>query len=472
MMRDRISVGRATAYAWLFGSLALVFAAAFPVPPAHAQDAIQDLDSLLSLAREGRSREAAENDRREAEFRANRALQAELLKAANAERKAEETRSEALEAAFDANEKAVIEQARLLDERLGSLKELFGVLKQVAGDARGQFETSIISVQYPERDAFLAELVEKMSSTSRLASMADIERLWFELQREMTESGKVVTFPTQMVAADGGEMQAEVTRVGVFNLVADGRYLNYRWDADAQSGRVTELPRQPAKRYLETVETLQSTGQGMVPFSMDPTRGQLLALLIQSPTLEERFEQGGVIGKVIIFGLGGAAALLAAWRLLALTITGLAVAAQKRAPDAPRRRNPLGRVLQVYQDNPSVNVETLELKLAEAVLKETPRLTRGNTLLKVIAVVAPLLGLLGTVTGMIITFQAITLFGTGDPKLMAGGISQALVTTVCGLVVAIPTVLLHTIVAGRSRAVIEVLEEQAAGLVARRAESD
>lgn len=471
MMRDRISAERATAYAWLFGSLALLLAAAFAVPPAHAQDAVQDLDRLLSLAREGRSREAAENDHREAEFRANRARQAELLQAANAERKAEETRSEGLEAAFDANEKAVIEQARLLDERLGSLKELFGVLKQVAGDARGQFETSIISVQYPERDAFLAELVEKMSSTSRLASMADIERLWFELQREMTESGKVVTFPTQIVAADGSEMQAEVTRVGVFNLVADGRYLNYRWDADAQSGRVTELPRQPAKRYLETVEALQSAGQGMVPFSMDPTRGQLLALLIQSPTLEERFEQGGVIGKVIIFGLGGAAALLAAWRLLALTITGLAVAAQKRAPDAPRRRNPLGRVLQVYQDNPSVDVETLELKLAEAVLKETPRLTRGNTLLKVIAVVAPLLGLLGTVTGMIITFQAITLFGTGDPKLMAGGISQALVTTVCGLVVAIPTVLLHTIVAGRSRAVIEVLEEQAAGLVARRAES-
>lgn len=470
-MRKWISAPRVAAPAWLFAVMALVLTATVPVPPAHAQDAIQDLDALLSLAREGRAREAAENDRREAEFRADRARQADLLKAANAERKAEETRSEALEAEFDANEKAVIEQARLLDERLGSLKELFGVLKQVAGDARGQFESSIISVQYPERDAFLDELVEKMSSTSRLASMADLERLWFELQREMTESGKVVTFPTQIVAADGSEMEAEVTRVGVFNLVADGRYLDYRWDAETQSGRVTELPRQPAKRYLETVDALEAAAQGTVPFAIDPTRGQLLALLIQSPTLEERFEQGGVIGKVIIFGLGGAAALLAAWRLLALTITGLAVAAQKRAPDTPGRRNPLGRVLQVYQDNPSSDVETLELKLAEAVLKETPRLTRGNTLLKVIAVVAPLLGLLGTVTGMIITFQAITLFGTGDPKLMAGGISQALVTTVCGLVVAIPTVLLHTIVAGRSRSVIEVLEEQAAGLIARRAEA-
>jgi len=86
--------------------------------------------------------------------------------------------------------------------------------------------------------------------------------------------------------------------------------------------------------------------------------------------------------------------------------------------------------------------------------------------LKIIAVVAPLLGLLGTVTGMIITFQAITLFGTGDPKLMAGGISTALVTTVQGLCVAIPTVLLHTLVASRARRLNQILEEQAAGMVA------
>lgn len=449
--------------------LVVLLAVGLPLPVA-AQDAVQNLDQLLELARAGRAREAKENAAREAEFKADRARQADLLKSAKAERAAEEARSEALEAEFDANEQALIEMGETLTQRLGSLKELFGVLQQVAGDTRGQFENSVTSIQYPEREAFLAELVEKMSSTSRLASMDDIERLWFELQREMTESGRVVTFPADVVLADGETVQTEVTRIGVFNLVADGRYLDYRWDADTQSGRVVELPRQPAERYLETVTGLEAASAGLVPFAIDPTRGQLLRLLIQAPTLEERFEQGGVIGKVIIFGLGGLAALLSLWRLLALTVTGVAVAAQKRRPEKPGKGNPLGRVLTVYQNNPDADVETLELKLAEAVLKETPRLTRGNMLLKVIAVVAPLLGLLGTVTGMIITFQAITLFGTGDPKLMAGGISQALVTTVCGLVVAIPTVLLHTVVTGRSRSVIEVLEEQAAGLVARRAE--
>jgi len=115
--------------------------------------------------------------------------------------------------------------------------------------------------------------------------------------------------------------------------------------------------------------------------------------------------------------------------------------------------------------------ETLELKMAEGVMRETPKLESGLTLLKIIAAVAPLMGLLGTVTGMIITFQAITIFGAGDPKAMAGGISSALVTTVLGLLVAIPTVLLHTLVNGRAQRVIHLLTEQATGIIAEHSES-
>mgnify|MGYP006267800245 CR=1 FL=1 len=454
--------------------LTVIFAAlaAFAAGEAAlAQSKVESLDQLLELAREGRAQEAQENKAREAEFRRDKAKQAELLKQAKQERIAEERRSEKMEEEFDVNEQEIAALQETLTERLGSLKELFGVLQQSAGDARGQFENSLVTIQYPERIKFLTELVEKMSSTSRLASMDDLERLWFELQREMTESGKVARFTTSVIRADGTEEQSEVTRVGVFNLVSDGKFYDYRWDSATNTARVVELGRQPKDRFVETAERITNTREGLVPFAIDPTRGQLLNLLIEEPTLAERFEQGGVIGKIIILGLGGLAVLLAAWRLVSLTITGLAVAAQKKNPDTPKKGNPLGRVLKVYHDNPTADVETLELKLGEAVLKETPKLTRANMLLKVIAVVAPLLGLLGTVTGMIITFQAITLFGTGDPKLMAGGISQALVTTVCGLVVAIPTVLLHTIVAGRSKGLVQVLEEQAAGLVARRAES-
>jgi biopolymer transport protein ExbB len=119
-----------------------------------------------------------------------------------------------------------------------------------------------------------------------------------------------------------------------------------------------------------------------------------------------------------------------------------------------------------------MDTETLELKLSEGILKETPKLESGLNLLKIIAAIAPLMGLLGTVTGMIVTFQAITIFGAGDPKAMAGGISGALVTTVLGLLVAIPTVLLHTIVNGRAQRIIHVLNEQTTGIIAEHTEAN
>jgi len=143
---------------------------------------------------------------------------------------------------------------------------------------------------------------------------------------------------------------------------------------------------------------------------------------------------------------------------------------QKRNIDSPSEDNPLGRVLSVYSKDPNVDTETLELRLDEAVLREIPPLEKGLSALKILAAVGPLLGLLGTVTGMIITFQQIQLFGTGDPKLMAGGISQALTTTVQGLIMAIPMVLLHAFLSSRSKALIQVLEEESAGIIAEHAE--
>ena len=133
--------------------------------------------------------------------------------------------------------------------------------------------------------------------------------------------------------------------------------------------------------------------------------------------------------------------------------------------------NPLGRVLKVGKDNFNKDIDTLELKLAEAIMAERPSIERGIGFIKIISVVAPLAGLLGTVTGMIVTFQMITLYGTGDPKLMAGGISQALVTTVLGLLVAIPTSLLHSFTQSSARGIISILEEQSTGILAERAES-
>ena len=312
----------------------------------------------------------------------------------------------------------------------------------------------------------MTEFAQKMGQTNRFASLEEIERLWFELQQEMTETGKVVTFETTVVNAAGEAVEKDVTRIGAFNVISEGKYLEYI----PETGRLLELQRQPQGRYLSRLDELSSADTGLHAIGLDPTRGQLLGLLVQSPSLTERIAQGKVVGYVIIV-IGIIGVLIAIWRLVALSITGAAVNRQAKHPEKATN-NPLGRVLKVYEDSPDTDVESLELKLSEAILKELPKFNMMLPMLKIISVVAPLLGLLGTVTGMIVTFQAITLYGAGDPKLMAGGISTALVTTVLGLVVAIPTVFLHTLVQSRARRLSQILQEEAAGLLSERAEAE
>ncbi len=445
---------------------------------------VDNLGELLKLVEERKVVESREHTARIAAFQADKARQAQDLKDAEAERRREEQRSDRLETQFEENERLIEQLQGQLDTRLGSLRELFGVLQQVAGDTRGNFQTSIISAQYPNRGEWLGELAKKMGTASQLATIDEIEQLWFELQREMTESGKVVRFDATLNLSDGSTESREVVRVGAFGIVSDGAYLNY----EASIGALNELGRQPPSRFTNTVADLTdaSPSDGLIAFAVDPTRGSLLSLLIQAATVGERVGspfggistgecylpfcdgQGGEVGSVIIM-LGIFGVLLSLERLFTLGVIGNRVNAQKKT-DTASDDNPLGRVLNVYDDNKDVDVETLELKLGEAVLTEMPGLTRFITIIQVISVVSPLLGLLGTVIGMINTFQAITLFGTGDPQTMAGGISTALMTTVLGLCAAIPTVLLHSVVSTKSKSLIHVLEEQSAGIVADQAE--
>jgi len=474
----------------LWACVAALLVTAFGAQAAEeeANDAPQvnqanSLDELLRNVEERRVVESAEHRQREERFRNDQARQAQMLDDAKAERRREEQRSDRLEAQFNENEIRIGDLQEQLDRRLGSLRELFGVLQQVAGDTRGLFEGSLISAEFPNRGEWLGELAAKMGTASQLATIEEMEELWFELQREMTESGRIARFPATVTLLSGERKDTEVVRVGAFALLADGEYLNY----DPDDGAIVELARQPAARFTNTVEDLERAAAGeVVALAVDPTRGSLLSLLIQAATVGGGVGapfggiakggcyrpfgdgQGGYVGAVIILG-GIIGVLLAIERLISLTVIGARVNAQKRS-DTPSKDNPLGRVLNVYHQNTSVDVETLELKLGEAILGETPKITRNITLIQVISVVAPLLGLLGTVIGMILTFQAITLFGTGDPKTMAGGISTALMTTVLGLCVAIPTTLLHAIVAQRSRSVIHVLEEQTQGYIAEHAE--
>ena len=306
-----------------------------------------------------------------------------------------------------------------------------------------------------------------MASANSISSIQDIEGLWYELQREITEQGKIVKFTTEYATADGERVTSDVVRVGVFNLVFEDGYLQY----DSTTGNVTELQRQPEQsQYTSSAEDIMDSSNGYVGFGLDVTRGGILALLVESPTLTERVNQGGIVGFCII-SFGNVGLLIAIWRWIGLTKDSRNVTAQLDSQTASMD-NPLGRVLSAYDEAKGADVETVELKLHEAALKEMPDLTKGLLFIKVIAAVAPLMGLLGTVTGMIKTFQVITLYGAGDPKLMAGGISQALMTTVLGLVVAIPMVLLHTLVSGQSRKIVNILQSQSAGIVANHQESN
>ncbi|WP_405224248.1 MotA/TolQ/ExbB proton channel family protein [Lentisalinibacter sediminis] len=458
------SIGKAPMAVRAAGLIALAMAVAVAVAAgagtALAQDAPRDMDELLQTVREQGQRLSQENRQREQEFLQKRDQQQALLDSAKRALTEEEQRSERLKTQFDENERQLEELNETLRIRVGDMGELFGVVRQTAGEVNGMVDTSLITAEYPDR----GEIATELASARDLPSIADLKSLQVLILEEMAGSGDVDRFAATIRNAAGQEESAEVVRVGLFNVITGDRFLQY----DPAANELQELARQPDDRFRSLAENLYAAREGNARMAVDPSRGALLSLVVQSPSLGERVNQGGTVGYVII-AIGCVGLLIALWRLLALLVTGRKLRSQLKR-DGASEGNPLGRILKVFEDNRHIDTETLELKLDEAILRETPRLEQGQGWIKVIAAVAPLLGLLGTVVGMIRTFQAITLFGTGDPKLMAGGISQALVTTVLGLVVAIPLVFLHSLVAARSRAMVEVLEEQSAGMIARHSE--
>lgn len=232
--------------------------------PIAAQQA-STLDELLQNVEQGRTQDALDNQKRENEFRQKRGQQEVLLSESAATKVKEEERSAKLENVFEDNEKELNELTETLNERLGALKELFGVMQQVAGDARSRFDNSLTNVQYPNRGNFLENLAKKLGSSSKLPSIEEIEKLWFELQREMTETGKVVKFTTDVIDTQGSKSQTTVVRVGAFNIVTDGKYLNY----EPTTGNVSEIPRQPeGRRYTSSTSELFNSTGGKVVFGV------------------------------------------------------------------------------------------------------------------------------------------------------------------------------------------------------------
>ncbi len=370
--------------------------------------------------------------------------------------KAAEDLSVRLIAEFDENEKQLSELEEKLTLKLGNLGEMFGVVKQVSGQTRGEFKNSITNIDNPDRDAFLKNL----SESKKLPDLSDISALWVELVKEIRNAESIKTFETKVLSADGDNSELEVLRIGTFSLTQNGNFLKHLIDTN----QVEFLPSQPSGVSKRKLKQLQNNTKGVFEVDIDPTRGAILDKLIQKKTFFQRIADGGFVGYVIILlGLGGVA--LASERIYVLRNTLESIQEQEKS-ESIIEGNILGTLLQTAKENINESLDALELILDEKIQSITPSIEIRVKAIKLIATVAPLLGLLGTVIGMIETFQAITLFGTGDPKLMAGGISQALVTTMLGLIVAAPLLFMHSYAENYSKTIISFLEEKASGIVA------
>ena len=423
------------------------------------------LDELLELVKSGKFAESEEATKRENRFNREKNRQQTLLANAKAERAKLEAIATSLEATFEANEAKLNLLEDQLKTRLGSLYETFGHLQGVASDTEDYFKTAITSGQFgKDREVFLGDLAKKMGEGVSVATIEEIEELWYELSRELVASGTVEKFKATVIDNDGESTVEDVVRIGNFNAVAEGKYLTYL----SKRGAYETLPRQPG-RYLDGTYDIFDEDSGFVQFAVDPTGpqgGALLVNLISLPSFFEQIQYGRITGYTIIL-LFLIAIGVFGWRFYALfTING---AVKKQAAGESAAENPLSRIFAVADQN-KTDTETLELKLAEQILIERAEIDQYIWVVRLIAVISPLLGLFGTIIGMINTFQAITLFGTGDPKTMAGGISEALVTTMLGLMCAIPATFMAAALSNYSKGILAILEEQSTGMVAVRAE--
>ena len=426
-------------------------------PAPVVEPVITDLDLLVESVKTTASIRAKEDRARLNKFLSDKNKQQSLLDNMKYKLTLEERRSERLTKEYEDNDAQLSDLEEQLTLKLGSFGELFGIVRQTAGESKGQFALSLTNIEFPERIEFLGDLAERKSLD--LPTTEELERLWYEILNELNQSGKVKSYNADILTKSGELVNQDVMRIGVFNSVSNGNYLNLV----TEQNLLEYLPKQPERSIRRSAKKLQNSDDYREVF-IDPTRGSLLTKLIDRDTWLERINAGGFVGYVIII----------------ILILGLVMGAlrfkflneESKSINKELETNQfaddsiLGKLNSIYSKYSGDNPEDLESQLEDILAKATPPLEKNLSVIKLLAAVAPLLGLLGTVIGMIETFQAITLFGTGDPKLMAGGISQALVTTMLGLIAAVPLLFVHNILDSRSRAISQIYEEQAIGLLA------
>lgn len=436
-----------------FRNLLLITVCLLPTTSIAEQN---EFNALFEMVRESRQEQQEINKTREKQFLAEQKSQQQrvnTLKKHLAEAR-KEYKKQQQQVATNAIQTEQLQSQ--LNERTHSLKDLFSAWKLSTRETLENQKNSLLSSQYTGQIDQLQAMINK----KELPESSDLYALQTIMQQDITGTGQVAQFNGTVTRLNGEISPLNIQRTGPFTAKADGQFLVYN-SADQS---LSIAPQQPDSLYLDVNkrDSLQSV--------IDPSRGVVLHRLALKPDLLERIQQGGLIGYVII-ALGIAGLLLACFRWLDIELLRIKIKQQLKTPETINTNNPLGRILAVYHDNPKDQIDSLEVKLQEAVLQEVPRLDKGLGTLKLLAAVAPLLGLLGTVVGMINTFQTITLVGSTDPKLMAGGISQALVTTVLGLTMTVPLLFSHSFVSSRVRMLMVLLSQQSLGIIAQAMEA-
>ena len=450
--------------------LPVVAACGVIAAPALAQQSQpKSLEELLKQTQQVRADENARFAKNRADFEATPEGQKQgLMAKADAQRRELDTSSQRLADTYAANEVRINNLNNQLRDKAAKLglAEVFGLARQAANDNSSILQQSLISTQFPAAQGQLPrdEWLRAFSSARTAPTAAELERVWVEIQREMTAGGQVARYRTRVVQPGGASVDADVIRIGPFTAIANGQFLTYR--PNLRTFGV--LPRQLPPNFMSVAAAFQNATSGYVPAVVDANRGVLLGMYVERPTFGERIQLGQEVGYVImVVGFLGAVAFL--FQLVSLVIVRMAVSRQLRNVDNPTPNNPLGRVLLAFKGDKShieEGAEVAELRITEAVLREVPKLERFQAFLRLAVAAGPLLGLIGTVWGMILTFQSITESGSANPKLMATGIGQAMIATVLGLGIAIPLLFANALLNSLSRGVVQVLDEQSAGMLA------
>ena len=362
-----------------------------------------------------------------------------LLSKAQKQLSDEEARNQRLEDLFESNELKLAELETELNIKLGVLGELFGVARQMAGELQADSESAYNFSEHPNRSDALNEI-----GKIKVHNLKNLEDLWVLHLNEINSSGEIKEVKANVINSDGDIEEDSLVRYGPFNMVKNRSFVK----TDIANNAYSVLQKQPDRSLRRQFRShYRSDGYEVAP--VDPTRGFLLSLYLDKPSTFERIAQGKLIGFIIVI-IGFSGLIFAAYRYYTLYIYSKTISSNENSD--------VFNKIQSISDN-AKDVDTFERECDEVLLTVNGNLSWGVNWIKFLAAVAPLLGLLGTVIGMIETFQAITVFGTGDPKQMAGGISQALVTTMLGLIFAAPLLAMYTLLSEKVSEILQEIEE-------------